>query len=388
MTKSLSIFKPTKIGPLRLMNHFMRSATWDMNAEADGTPKDEMLEMLVYLAQGKVGLITTTAMTVNKKELSPGIFGMCKEEHVEPYTTLFESIHTRGNKVMVQINHKGLDRTNGEGIAYVPTVLNEKAGNMKELTNSQIEDIIQEFINSVKLVEKTGADAVQLHCAHGFLLSSFLSPALNRRNDKWGGSLENRTRIVKEILKESRKVVKKPMAFSIKFNGDDHLDGGITPESSPDLVNELVELVDLFEISSGASHKMFQIPSVFNQAALTKGVPKDKRQAILQQAKACFDGVEFKEEYNRRAAELIRKKVPQAKLALVGGNRDLYKMDSLIKENIVDLVSLSRPLLKNPFLVQEMESGKATKSNCINCGACIINQHDGIYCHINRERIW
>lgn len=389
MSNSLSVFRPTTIGPLNLMNHFMRSATWDGYAEADGTPKDEMLEMLVYLAQGKVGLITTTAMTVNKKELCPGTFGMCKEEHVEPYLNLFESMQLRGNKVMVQINHQGLDLTNnGNPIAYVPTIIDEKNRNLRELTNSQIEDVIQEFINSVKLVEQTGADAVQIHCAHGFLLSSFLSPALNRRNDKWGGSMENRTRIVKEIIKESKKIVKRPMAFSIKFNGDDYLKGGITPESAPDIVNELVDYVDLFEVSCGASKKMFQIRSTFNRPALSKGVPKDKLQSILQQAKESFEGAEFYEEYNRKAAELIRKKVPKAKLALVGGNRDLYKMEKLIKENVVDLVSLSRPLLKNPFLVKEMEDGKTTKSDCMNCGACIVNQLDGIYCHINHERIW
>lgn len=365
MSKSGSIlFRPLKIKNLTIMNRFLRSALWDANADAEGNPTDEALEHLVYLAQGEVGLIATPALSADPKAVGKGTFGMVSENNVEGWAQCIESIKTRGNKVMFQINHKGTPQSNQE-----------------------VEEVIEQFTKSCLLAEKAGADIVQLHCAHGFLLSRFLSPATNQRTDKWGGSVANRCRIIKEIIAEVRK--KSNVMFSMKMNGNDFVEGGITPQTAPDYVNELVNCVDLFEISCGMGNPMHAIPCEFNKAALIKGVKDSATQkSIIEAAKKAITGVHFQQEYNRMAAEEIKKRVPKAVLALVGANREFSKMEKLVKDGVCDIVSMARPLLKNPFLVKEFYDGTRDKADCINCGACILNLTDGIYCHLNKERIW
>lgn len=363
----------------------MRSATWDMFSEEDGTANPKHFEFMLYLAQGNVGLITSSAMTCNPKEVGPGRFGMFKEEHAEEWETVSESIAVRGNKLMFQINHHGLVEKgsgNQPDIIMVPTSFNK---NQIEMTNADIENVIQEFVHAAKLTEKAGADAYQLHCAHGLaLLSNFLSPALNRRTDKWGGSPENRARIVKEILTEVKKTMNKKLLLSIKFNGNDYLEGGITPETSVDVVKELINDVDLFEISCSANpNKGYAIRSNLSKNLLLKDTPQELHEQLLNHAKEYTEGIRFEEEYNRKAAECIKSKFPQAKIALVGGNRRFDAMESLVKKGIVDIVSMSRPLLKNPFLVREFQESKADQSDCCNCGSCILNTSNGVFCHLS-----
>ena len=374
------LFTPRKIGNLTVMNRFMRSATWDANADAEGNPTDEALELLVYLAQGEIGLIAGPAMTCDPASVGRGTFAMVNEGNRDSWTQFVESIQTRGNRVMFQINHKG-------AAAAVP-VSPSGTGNSKALTNAEVEQIVDNFVKACVLSAQAGVDAVQLHCAHGFLLGEFLSPAANRRTDKWGGSLENRCRIVKEILQEVRK--KTNVMLSIKMNGDDHVPGGITPATAPDVVRELVKDCDLFEIScSNVNGKMYALASDFNQAALLKGVKDAKqKEEILKKAHAAMDGITFTEEFNRRAAEEIKRKVPEACVALVGGNRTFANMEKLVKDGVCDIVSMSRPFLKDPFLVTKFWRGETDKADCINCSACLMNLTEGVFCHVNKERIW
>jgi 2,4-dienoyl-CoA reductase-like NADH-dependent reductase (Old Yellow Enzyme family) len=377
------LFSPHRVGPIMVKNRFLRSATWDTFAHADGTPEDRALEMVLYLAQGDVGLIVPSGMSCNPNSIAKGTFGMTNSAHVAAWRPVIESIHTRGNKVFFQINHQGLRPR--PGLPSVGPTAHSKTDHA--LSNSEIEDIIQMFVKSCALSVESGVDGVQLHCCHGFLLSSFLSPALNKRTDKWGGTFENRSRIVHEIIAEVRRN-HPTIAISIKMNGNDHIPGGITPETAPDVVRTLVKDVDLFEVSCGVGSQLFGIASDFNPVALKKDVPIEKQATFLKLAKAALAGVHFEEEFNRKAVEAIRREVPEATLALVGGHRQFSKMEKLVLDGVTDFVSLSRPLLKNPFLVRDFFQAKANRSDCINCAACILNLDEGVFCHMNKERIW
>jgi 2,4-dienoyl-CoA reductase-like NADH-dependent reductase (Old Yellow Enzyme family) len=213
------------------------------------------------------------------------------------------------------------------------------------------------------------------------------APAFNRRTDQLGGIIENRARIVREILIEIRKISPK-IATSIKFNGEDFVEGGITPPIAPDVIRPLLDVVDLFEVSCGMGTRLHGIRSHFIPKALIRGVSPEKHERLLQAAKASLEGTEFAEEYNRAAAEAIRAAFPGATLARVGGNRQFAKMEQLVTGGVADLVSLSRPLLKNPYLVRDFLEGRATKSDCWNCGACILNIEEGVFCHTNGSRFW
>jgi 2,4-dienoyl-CoA reductase-like NADH-dependent reductase (Old Yellow Enzyme family) len=192
---------------------------------------------------------------------------------------------------------------------------------------------------------------------------------------------------VREILLEVRR--NSPgIATSIKFNGDDFIDGGIVPATAPEVVRPLLDVVDLFEVSCGIEAQLHGIRSHFIPKALTKGVPPEKQERILEAAKAALEGTKFEEEYNRAAAVAIRRAFPNAPLALVGGLRQFAKMERIVADGVADFVSLSRPLLKNPYLVTDLRDGKASRSDCWNCGACILNLDEGVFCHTNDSRIW
>lgn len=370
------LFKPKNIGPITIMNRFMRSATWDGRTDGAGMPLDEHFEMLVYLARGMVGLICPGDMEVNLQNIGPRTYAISGPEYIETWKGVIDSIHTRGNKIMFQLNHKGPE---------CPTKLFE---DQIELNDTQIQDYIDLYVKAALCSLDADVDGIQFHGSHGFFLSSWLSPARNLRKDKWGGSTENRARILKEIITEVKKKAKKPFFVSLKLNGSDIDPRGLTPDLSADLVHELKGYVDMFEISCNITQPYYQIASEFNINAITRGVPKDKHQDAIANAQKLLHGVHFKQEFNRPFAEIIRKKNPDAILALVGGNREFDKMEKLVKSGLVDFVSMSRPFLKDPFIVKEMYEGKVSKSDCLNCGACLINSDYGVYCRMNKQAIW
>ena len=240
-----------------------------------------------------------------------------------------------------------------------------------ELTNAEIEDIIEEFADSAVLAHKTEADGVQLHCAHGYLLSEFLSPALNKRTDKWGGSEMNRLRIVKEIIEEIRKRVSKDFPIAIKMNGNDHIKGGVTPDMAAIYVKSLVDDVDFFEISCGISGN-YIIRSRGGKSNHSNKKPEDET----------TKHVPFTDMYNLDALKVIRKAVPNANLALVGGISRLSDMEKLVTDGLADVISMSRPFVNDPYLVYRLKIRLIERVNCLFCNGCIKDMEDGLYCHV------
>ncbi|OHT04510.1 oxidoreductase, FAD/FMN-binding family protein [Tritrichomonas foetus] len=375
------VYTPKKVGRLTVPNRFMRSATWEALADKEGRPTDALIDMLEKLAIGQVGLIVPGAVYVNPKGQNlPGMSGLSNAEHARIWHRSVANMHKHGSKVVFQLIHGGTDvKPELNGFQPVgPTAFNK---NQHELTNAEIEEIINDFVNSAKLAHATEADGVQLHCAHGYLLSEFLSPALNRRTDKWGGSPENRCRIVKEIIDATKANVPGDFSISIKMNGNDYIDGGVTPDLAAQYVKLLVNDIDFFEISGGVNASRI-IRSKLNEKILTKDVKKEKREELIKSAKESLQGVKFTEMYNLDSLKVIRKAVPNANLALVGGISTLVSMEKVLSDGSVDLISLSRPFLNDPYLALRFKVKTIDKVNCVSCGACILNTEDGVYCHL------
>jgi 2,4-dienoyl-CoA reductase-like NADH-dependent reductase (Old Yellow Enzyme family) len=189
-----------------------------------------------------------------------------------------------------------------------------------ELSNPAIEELIQQFTKSAFFAQQAGADGVQLHGAHGYLLSAFMSPALNHRKDKWGGSPENRLRIISEIVGEIRKIVSDEFTIGIKMNCNDYANGGVTPEIAALHVRLLSNKIDLFELSGGFEGK-WSIRSTVNEKVIGKGVAEKERAELFEKVRKLMNGVKFEESSFRDAARVIRAGNPEAKIAVVGGNR-------------------------------------------------------------------
>ena len=372
------LFSPFPLRHVTVKNRFMRSATNEYLATEEGIPRPELKNMMVSMARSHVGLIVSGCCYVaNEGRRSFKQSGMCRSAHSNAWKPIIEEMHKYGAKFIVQLYHAGLSASadcNGGKTVGVPTQMNDATHTM---TKAEIEDVISKFRNAADLAYHAGADGVQLHCAHGFLLSNFLSPAQNKRNDEYGGSLQKRMRIVEEIVGEIRHSLPQDFLLSLKINGNDDLPGGNGPEEAAQIVERLQHTVDLFEVSAGVS-----IRSTLHEKYLLKGAKPENKAKILETAKQAISKFPYKENYNLDACKLIRERNPHAKLALCGGLRKFTTMEKIVNDGVANIISLSRPLIRDPHIIMRFRAGTVDESNCINCGACIYNLDSGMYCHV------
>lgn len=382
--KDSVLFTPVSIGHHKIMNRFMRSATNEYKATSQGIPKDELKNMMINLSRCQVGLIVPGCMYITSHgRRGTNQCGMCTSAQSRAWKNVIDEMHKSGSKVLFQIMHAGT-AANPETMCgspfFAPSAISK---NSVALTKAQIEDIIHLFRSSAELAYKAGADGVQLHCAHGYLLSQFLSPYYNRRTDEYGGDRDNRLRIVAEIIQEIRQSLPSDFIVSMKMNGDDYIDGGLTPKDASYYVSRLTGAVDLFEISGGATG-MKSMRYRLEEKYLLKGAKKEEHQALIEKARSFAKGNEFTMEWNVPAAKIIRKDNPKVKLAVVGGLRNFYSMEKLVNEKVVDICSISRPFIKDPAIVMRYKVGTIDVPNCWNCNDCFFNipKKTGIFCHI------
>jgi len=230
----------------------------------------------------------------------------------------------------------------------------------RSLTSEEIEEIIEAFAEGIRRAQEAGFDGVQLHAAHGFLLSSFLSPWTNQREDQFGGSTENRTRIVKDIYQRARKKVGDRFPILVKMNTTDFLPGGMDLDEAVRVGKALSEMgFAAIEASGGMWESLTRrkeelgwVP-LFIPEARTGIKNKDQEAYFLPGAKA------IKEKTN-------------ATVILVGGLRSFSKVEEVLASKAVDFVSMSRPLIRQPNLPDLWRSREGPdEAECISCNACL-----------------
>ena len=366
----LNLFGSVKIGNVTVSNRFMRSATWEGRADGNGMPLKSLLSLMKGLANGEVGLIVPGFMYIKNGRTAPAQTGIFTKEHAAAWKDTLADIHKgTSSKVVFQIVHGGTKCTpemNDGAPVLAPS--NYKQG--REMSVAEIEDVLDGFVQAAKHLKEAGADGIQLHCAHGYLLSEFLSPAINKRTDKYGGSDENRLRLVAEIAEQVRKAVGDLM-ISAKINAYDFVAGGTTPELCAWYISQLKKNVDLFEVSCSVADRSYASRVDVDEELIRKTVPATKGDAdkLIRDFKTQMTGVEYYEGFNLGFARVIRRLVPDANLAVVGGLRTRKMMEDAIKEGF-QLVSLSRPFIRQPDLVKKLRESKTDKSDCLSCGLC------------------
>lgn len=392
------LFSPCVIRSSTIKNRFIRSATWENLCKSDGTPTMQLFQKMKDLADGDVGLIISSgAFPSNDSVSRSGQLGMTTIEQAKLWKPTIKYIHSNHSKFFFQINHCGcrieqniLNERTPKGASGL---LNLTSKESKALTNSEIEDIISHFIKCAKLCEFAGADGIQLHSAHGYLLSEFLSPRFNKRNDKWGLSKENnRALLIRTIATEIKREIDKDFPVSIKINGHDCIENGITPKIAASYINELSDVVDMFEISCGFANDMNTIRSkIISEQHLLQSMikshhfkPTDKIdfkyendlklrfnkqiKKILKNSNSLY---QYSESYNLKYADEIRKSLkPGIILSVVGGNRNFEKMSEIVMKRTVNFVSMSRPFIRQPHILREYQDALTTKCDCISCGEC------------------
>ena len=361
------LFQPASIGSLELPNRFIRSATWEGLAAPDGGCTDELAGLMGALAAGGVGLIITGHAYVRPEGFAVrGQLAADRDECIAGLARMAQAVHAEGGRIALQLAHGGvLASTQRTGLpAFAPSRLGGPEKTVRrEMSEADIEDTIRAYGEAALRAKKAGFDAVQVHAAHGYLLSQFLSPWFNRRTDRWGGSIENRARIVLDILSSVRAAAGGDYPLLVKMNSEDFLQGGLTREDSLQAALLIAAAgADAIELSGGT---------------LLSGKLSPSRPKI--------EGVE-QEAYFRDAARLFKARL-RIPLALVGGIRSFEVAEGLVNGGIADFVSMSRPFIREPGLVNRWKSGDRRRAACISDNRCFgpAMRGTGFYCVVEKE---
>ena len=257
-----------------LPNRIAKAAMEEHMSGTGQLPDSRLVTLYRTWSQGGSGLLITGNVMVHDAAMTgPGGVVLDKDSPLAPFKKWAEAAHAEGAKIWMQINHPGRQvQANMPGVAWGPSAGRVDTGRTsslfaeaEEMTEAQIEQTIQRFVDTSKQAETAGFDGVEVHAAHGYLLSQFLSPLVNKRTDQWGGSLENRARMLMEIIRRIRAEVKPEFAVAVKLNSADFQRGGFDEQDAARVIDMLAPLgVDLVELSGGS----------YESPAMT-GNPKD-----------------------------------------------------------------------------------------------------------------
>lgn len=326
-------FEPMRLGALELKNHFVRSATRDGVENEDGTVSERQLKIMRTFAKNDVGLIITGHFYIHPGgQASPSQNGAFDDRFLPGMRQMTETVHEQEGCIVAQLSHAGGHADNDEPVA--PSALEyAKNRSARELTHAEMDELCECFATAAARARLAGFDGVQLHMAHDYLLSEFLTPSLNVRGDEYGGSAENRFRFCAEIIEAVRRRCGSDYPVFVKINS--HVKEN-DEQYEADLLYYLQQMQELGVTAAELSGFDF-----------AKKDPKER----------CY--------YLERAARLQEQlKMP---LMLVGGIRTLQDIAKVMEAGI-PLVSISRPLICQGDLIPRLLSGQ--QAQCINCNQC------------------
>lgn len=324
------VFEEVTIKNLKLRNRLVRSATWEGIAAPDGSIPEEAYEIYRELAQGGVGGIITGFTSVAANDFYfDGMMRLSDDALIPQYRKLAEVIHAEHCPVIAQLAMGAYYREdNGRYTQVEPD----------DMTREEIQLVIKQFVDAAVRADRCGFDGVQIHAAHFFFLSRFISPAVNHRTDEYGSSAKKRSRILVDILRGVRE--KAPnLCVGVKINSSDRTFGGLMPEESLTICRLLDEAgIDFIEVSGNGT----SVGGI--RAHVNEGYFAD---------------------FAARLADEV-----DCPVMVVGGFRALDTMETVLNDSKVELISLSRPLLREPDWPDKLQENPSAISKCISCNRC------------------
>lgn len=356
----IDLFQPYALGPLVLRNRFVRSATTSTWADEHGVVGAEIVARYRELAAGDIGLVIKGHLYVDPRgKAHTGMAGISGDEHVPALSRLTDAVHERGGLIVAQLNHAGCESEAGGRTG--PSALITPEWRARAMDASEIRDVVAAFGEAGRRAMDAGFDGVQIHAAHGYLLSQFLSRLANRRTDEWGGGLEGRMRLLREVYLELRSRLGAGTVVGVKLNCDDFSESGFTIDESAAVAHELAELgIDFIEVSGGG----FGMEDRYRERARADARTLAHFPAL---AEASFAG----------HCARIREVTGPTPLALVDGLRSLACLQAVVDSGLADLVSMCRPFIREPDLVKRLAAGQPA-ATCTSCDACSSDEVFGV----------
>ena len=346
-----TLFEPTTINGKALGNRFVRSATAEGLATADGTSTPLLEAMLSELASGGVGLVIAGYAYVSPEgKDEAGQLGVCSDEQVPGLTGLASAVHAAGGAAALQLAHAGClgvpEVSGNDPIGPSPLETEEGAvGRAMEVDD--LTAVRRAFASAARRAKDAGFDAVQIHAAHGYLLSQFLSPYFNRRTDAYGGDTARRARLLLEVAAAVRAEVGDAYPVLVKMNAADFLPGGLSVDDMLRVAGMLeAEGIDAVELSGGTG-----LQQGISFSRIGRPAPGEP------------------EAYYEDAARRFKSAIGLP-LILCGGIRTFETAERLVSEGATDYISLSRPLIREPRLIERWRAGDTAPARCISDNGC------------------
>lgn len=361
------LFLGSTINSMTLRNRFVRSATWEGMATDDGSVTPRLIKTMEALSQGGVGMIISSHAYVSPEgQAGPWQLGIYKDELIDSLENMTTTVHAAGGKIVAQLAHAG-QLAAKQLTGLIPLVVSDvselSTDARKEITRQDVAEIVVAYGQAARRAKLAGFDGVQIHAAHGYLLNQFLSPAFNRRRDEYGGSMENRARILLEVIQAVRHEVGPDYPILIKMNSRDFIENGLTLEDSRQTAMMLADAgIDAIELSGGVLGSKTLPPS-------RVGINTEEKEAY------------FKEE-----ARSFKDKI-SIPLILVGGLRSLNVAEHLVADGVADYISMCRPFIREPALINRWKDGDRRRATCLSDNQCFTpgREGKGVYCVVEER---
>jgi 2,4-dienoyl-CoA reductase-like NADH-dependent reductase (Old Yellow Enzyme family) len=376
---SSTILEPGRIGPVRLPNRIIRAATSESMGGPDGEVTDELVALHEALARGGVGLAFTGHMYVEPRgRYGHAQTGIHTDRAIPGLRRLTDAVHVQGGRIFAQIAHAGsqTEADDLEPIAPSP-VDNMMTGRpVAAASAEELDATIEAFAAAAHRAEECGFDGVHIHGANGYLISEFRSPLTNQREDRWGGDARAREEFPLAVVRAVRGAIGPEMGLSMKLGFEDVVPGdGLRPGQATEGAGLLVEAgLDAIEVSANLMED-------YVSASIRAYIAVDRRRAAEDLLPHRLAKAPVPEAYFLPYARMLRELDTGVGIVLVGGLRRTQTMEAILERGDADFLALSRPLIREPDLVAQIENGRTGMVDCVSCNICVMHeQRHGLRC--------
>lgn len=380
------VFNPAKLGPLTLRNRVIKAATFEARTP-DALVTDDLIEYHRLPAAGGVAMTTVAYCAVSPGGRTGGNQIWMRPHAVPGLRRLTEAIHAEGAAISAQIGHAGpvADARSNQATALAPVrFFNPIAMRFaQKATREDIDDVLAAHAHAARLAVDAGFDAVEIHLGHNYLASAFLSPLLNRRDDEFGGSLQNRAKVARGLVMAVRRAVRQQVAVTAKLNMTDGIRGGITVDEALTTARRLQDDggLDAIELTAGSSlvNPMYLFRGDAPVKEFAAAFKPPLRWGIRMTGHRFFREYPYRDAYLLREARLFRAELT-IPLILLGGITNRTTMDLAMAEGF-EFVAMARALLAEPDLVNRIAAeGSQVRSACTHCNQCMATIYRRTHC--------
>jgi 2,4-dienoyl-CoA reductase-like NADH-dependent reductase (Old Yellow Enzyme family) len=384
------VFAPAPLGPLTLRNRIIKAATFE-GVTPRGQVSDELVEFHRRVAAGGAAMSTVAYLAVSPEGRTDRHCLLLDPETARDLRRLTDAVHAEGAAAAAQIGHAGPvanTRSNGAPALSPSGGFTPMGSRLRAVDHAGIERIVEDYRRAATLAVEAGFDSIEVHVGHNYLLSAFLSPKLNRRDDQFGGSVENRARFARTVLRTVRDAVGPETTVTAKLNMADGVNGGLWVDESLEAAAlfEADGSLDALELTGGSSLAnpmyLFRGDAPLKEFGAT--LPPPIRLGFRVLGHRFLRAYPFEEAYFLPYARQFQRAL-RTPVILLGGISELATIESALAEGFA-FVAMARALLREPDLPNLMQAGATTSSLCIHCNKCMPTIYSGTRCVLVPDR--